>query len=49
MPERDYLWINFVDNLLMKLNATGELKKLKEYWFNNPEWMQRLPKKKEFM
>ncbi len=49
IPENDYLWINFVDNLLMKLNATGELKKLKEYWFNNPEWMERLPKKKEFM
>ncbi len=49
MPQDDYLWINFVDNLLMKLNATGELKRLKEYWFSNPEWMKMLPSKKDFM
>ena len=49
MPETDLLWMNWVDNLLMKLNAVGELKKLKEYWFHSPEWMKSLPQKGSFM
>ncbi len=43
MPQTDLLWINWVDNFLMNLNATGKLKELKEYWLSNPSWMKRLP------
>ncbi len=49
MPETDLLWMNWVDNLLMKLNAVGQLKKLKNYWFHSPDWMKRLPNKDRFM
>lgn len=49
LPETDLLWMNWVDNVLMKLNAVGELKKLKEYWFHSPDWMTRLPQKGRFM
>ncbi len=49
MPETDLLWMNWIDNFLMKLNAVGELKKLKEYWFHSPEWMKNLPEKEKFM
>ncbi len=49
MPQTDLLWMNWVDNILMRLNAAGELKKLKEYWFHSPDWMKRLPKKGLFM
>ncbi len=45
LPQTDLLWMNWIDNLLMKLNAVGELKKLKEYWFHSPDWMKNLPKK----
>ncbi len=43
MPHDDLLWINWVDNFLMNLNATGKLKELKTYWLANPSWMKRLP------
>ncbi|RUM88796.1 MAG: hypothetical protein DSZ23_04115 [Thermodesulfatator sp.] len=43
MPSSDVLWINWVDNFLMNLNATGKLKELKGYWLADPSWMQRLP------
>ncbi len=42
MPQTDLLWLNWVDNFLMNLNATGKLKELKAYWLANPDWMQRL-------
>ncbi len=43
LPQTDYLWINWVDNFFMNLNATGKLKELKGYWLADPSWMQRLP------
>ena len=43
MPHTDMLWINWMDNFLMNLNATGKLKELKAYWLANPSWMDRLP------
>ncbi len=43
MPQTDLLWINWVDNFLMNLNATGKLKEFKAYWLANPSWMDRLP------
>jgi len=43
MPSSDVLWINWVDNFFMNLNATGKLKELKGYWLADPSWMQRLP------
>ncbi|NPA95283.1 MAG: transporter substrate-binding domain-containing protein [Thermodesulfobacteria bacterium] len=49
IPETDLLWMNWLDNCLMKLNAIGELKRLKQYWFHSPEWMNKLPQKGQFM
>ncbi len=49
LPETDLLWMNWLDNVLMKLNAIGELKRLKQYWFHSPDWMERLPQKGSFM
>ncbi len=43
LPQSDLLWINWVDNFFMNLNATGKLKKLKGYWLADPSWMERLP------
>lgn len=48
MSQDDLLLFNIVDNFLMSLNANGELKKLKSYWFTNPEWMDQLPDSKSF-
>ena len=46
LPQNDPLFFNLIDNFLMSLNANGELKKLKSYWFTNPEWMTQLPEQK---
>ena len=43
VPQTDILWINWVDNFVLNLNANGKLKALKEFWFSNPSWMERLP------
>jgi len=47
MPQTDLLWINWVDNFFMNLNATGKLKELKAYWLGNPSWMERLPESED--
>lgn len=47
MPQTDMLWINWVDNFFMNLNATGKLKKLKAYWLGNPSWIERLPESED--
>jgi len=43
LPGNDLLLMNWVQNFLMMLEANGQLKELKQYWFANPEWMDELP------
>ena len=38
MPGSDPLMINWVENFLKTLQATGELKKMSEYWIKNEIW-----------
>ncbi len=43
LPKDDVLLMNWVQNFLMMMEANGQLKELKQYWFADPEWMQNLP------
>ncbi len=43
LPGNDSLLMNWVQNFLMMLEANGQLKELKQYWFANPGWMEELP------
>ena len=43
LPGNDPLLMNWVQNFLMILEANGQLKELKQYWFSSPQWMDELP------
>lgn len=43
LPGNDVLFLNWVQNFLMMLEANGQAKELKNYWFNDPSWMNNLP------
>jgi polar amino acid transport system substrate-binding protein len=43
LPEGDELLVNWVENFIMQLQVKGELKKLKEFWFQNPSWIKEIP------
>lgn len=43
LPGDDVLFMNWVQNFLMMLEANGQLKELKQYWFSSPQWMDELP------
>ena len=45
LPRNDVLLMNWVQNFLMMMEANGQLKELKQYWFTDPRWMQQLPDK----
>ncbi len=47
LPKDDVLFMNWVQNFLMMLEANGQLKELKQYWFSNPQWMQNLSDSKQ--
>jgi polar amino acid transport system substrate-binding protein len=42
MPE-DALLMNWVQNFLIMLNGSGELKRISEYWMNDGSWVKMLP------
>jgi len=43
LPENDNLLVNWVENFIMQLQVKGELKKLKQFWFQNPSWIKEIP------
>ncbi len=43
LPRNDVLLMNWVQNFLMMMEANGQLKQLKQYWFTDPSWMRQLP------
>jgi polar amino acid transport system substrate-binding protein len=43
MPDGDPLLVNWVQNFLVALNGSGDLKKLSERWFNDASWLAELP------
>ena len=47
LPADDALYINWVQNFLTLLNNSGELKNLSKKWFENTDWLEELPEKKD--
>jgi polar amino acid transport system substrate-binding protein len=43
MPDGDPLLVNWVQNFLIALNGSGDLKKMTERWFNDASWLKELP------
>lgn len=43
LPADDPLLVNWVQNILMSLEGSGDLQKLTERWFNDASWMEALP------
>jgi polar amino acid transport system substrate-binding protein len=43
MPDGDPLLVNWVQNFLITLNGSGDLKKMTERWFNDASWLKELP------
>ncbi len=43
LPAGDVHYLNWVENFLMILEANGQLKELKQFWFADPGWMENLP------
>ena len=43
LPANDPLFVNWVDNYLTTLEDSGALEELTWEWFQNPDWMKRLP------
>jgi ABC-type amino acid transport substrate-binding protein len=43
LPDNDPLFVNWVDNYLKTLEDSGALEELTWEWFENPDWMKRLP------
>jgi len=43
MPDGDPLLVNWVQNFLVALNGSGDLKKMSERWFNDASWLKELP------
>jgi polar amino acid transport system substrate-binding protein len=43
LPDNDPLFVNWVDNYLTTLEDSGALEELTWEWFENPDWMSKLP------
>jgi polar amino acid transport system substrate-binding protein len=43
MPDGDPLLVNWVQNFLVALSGSGDLKKMSERWFNDASWLKELP------
>jgi polar amino acid transport system substrate-binding protein len=43
LPDNDPLFVNWVDNYLKTLEESGELEELAWDWFENPDWLSKLP------
>lgn len=43
LPDNDPLFVNWMDNYLATLEDSGALEELTWEWFENPDWMKRLP------
>ena len=43
LPDNDPLLVNWVENYLTTLEDSGALEELIWEWFENPDWMKRLP------
>jgi len=43
LPASDPLWINIVQNYMTTLEGTGLLDQLRQRWFEDPSWLDRLP------
>jgi len=43
VPEGDPLLVNWVENILKSLDGAGDLDRLKEKWFKDASWVERLP------
>ena len=43
MPDGDPLLVNWVQNFLVSLSGSGDLKKMSERWFNDASWLKELP------
>ena len=43
LPDNDSLFVNWVDNYLTTLEDSGALEELTWEWFENPDWMKKLP------
>jgi len=43
VPAGDPLLVNLVQNLLITLSGSGDLKKMTERWFNDGSWLKELP------
>ena len=39
----DALFINWLQNFMLRLNGSGELKRLTEKWLNDGSWVSQLP------
>ena len=42
LPPYDPLFVNWVENFLARLEGSGAMQNLKDYWFENPEWIMQL-------
>ena len=42
LPPYDPLFVNWVENFLTRLEGSGAMKNLQDYWFQNPEWIMQL-------
>ena len=43
VSDRDYLFINLLQNYLNLLAGSGALNALQDYWFKNSGWIKQLP------
>jgi len=43
LPGGDALMSNWVENFILRLQTTGDLKELKSTWFDNDDWVKELP------
>ena len=43
LPDNDPLFVNWVDNYLATLEDSGALEELTWEWFENADWLKRLP------
>jgi polar amino acid transport system substrate-binding protein len=42
LPPDDPLLVNWVDNFLTKLEDSGAMDDLKDYWIENPQWIDKI-------
>ena len=43
LPSNDPLLVNWIENFLSRLSASGALKQLEDRWFKNGSWLKELP------